>query len=48
MKEKKLLWSAGKFVYQKGSEDPLLYMPLQDFLRHTTEELCYLVLLHHP
>ncbi len=45
MKEKKLLWSAGKFVYQKGSEDPLLYMPLQDFLRHTTEELCYLVLL---
>ena len=44
-KLKQLLWSAGKFVYQKGSKDPLLYMPLKDFLRLTTEELCYLVLL---
>ena len=43
--QKKLLWNAGKFVYQKGSDDPLLFLPLEDFFRSTTEELCYLVLL---
>tara|TARA_X000000950_G_scaffold288388_1_gene404901 strand:- start:45631 stop:46497 length:867 start_codon:yes stop_codon:yes gene_type:complete len=44
-KQKKLLWNAGKFVYQRGSNDPLLFLPLEDFFRSTTEELCYLVLL---
>ena len=43
--QNKLLWNAGKFVYQKGSDDPLLFLPLEDFFRSTTEELCYLVLL---
>tara|TARA_B100000989_G_scaffold298377_1_gene287389 strand:+ start:1687 stop:2544 length:858 start_codon:yes stop_codon:yes gene_type:complete len=45
-KRKKLLWSVGKYVYQKGlKEKPLLHMPLQSFLRHSTEELCYLAIL---